>query len=355
MKKIKVLVIDDSAVARQTLSEIINSDPNLEVVATASDPIFAAKKIKTIIPDVITLDIEMPRMDGITFLEKIMSQHPIPVVVISSLTTEGSNIAIRALQLGAVEIITKPKLSTKEFYRESKVRITDAIIAASMASLKKIKSSLEYNYEVKPKNTADVILSIGKHQKTEIETEKIIVIGASTGGTQAISEVLCKLHFNTHGIVIVQHMPETFTTSFAKRLNEICKIKVKEAKNGDSVLKGTALIAPGNKHLLLKRNGSNYFVEVKDGPLVNRHRPSVDVLFRSAARYAGKNAIGIILTGMGNDGAKGMLEMKERGAFTIAQDEESSVVFGMPKEAINSGGVNKVMNLNQIADYIATI
>lgn len=355
MKKIRVLVIDDSAVVRQTLSEIINSDKSMEVVATAADPFFAAQKIKKEVPDVITLDIEMPRMDGLTFLKKVMSQHPIRVVVISSLSTNGSEIAIKALQFGAVDVIAKPKLTTKEFFIESKIRIIDAIKAASIASLKRIKESIASNFTIKPKYSADVVLSINKHQNVSVTTEKIFVIGASTGGTQAISEILNLLPYDTSGIVIVQHMPEKFTTSFAKRLDETCKITVKEAEDGDTVLRGTALIAPGNKHLLLKRSGTKYYVDVKDGPLVNRHRPSVDVLFRSAARYAGKNSIGIILTGMGADGAKGMLEMKEKGAFTIAQDEKSSVVYGMPFAAVKLDAARKSMNLKQIADYISLI
>lgn len=355
MEKIKVLVIDDSAVVRQTLSDIINSEPNMEVIATASDPYFAVRKIKKTVPDVITLDIEMPRMDGLTFLKKIMSQHPIPVVIISSLTEEGSRIALNALRNGAVEIITKPKLTTKEFFLESKMRIVDAIRAASIASLKKIQEKLGQGINVLPKNSADAVLSFSQKMNVEVTTEKVISIGASTGGTQAIREILTNLPYDTSGIVIVQHMPETFTTSFAARLDELCKITVAEAKDGDSVLRGKALIAPGNKHMLLKRSGTKYYVEVKEGPFVNRHRPSVDVLFRSTARYAGKNAVGILLTGMGADGAKGMLEMKETGAFTIAQDEASSVVYGMPLAAVKLGAVHKSMNLKQIADYIETI
>jgi len=355
MKTIKVLVIDDSAVARQTLSEIINSDDNLEVVATASDPFFAIRKIKKQLPDVITLDIEMPRMDGLTFLKKIMEQHPIRVIVISSLTSEGSEIAIKALQFGAIEVISKPRLSTKEFYLESKIRITDAIKAASAASLKKIKLALKNSIVVQPKYSADVVLSVGYNQDIIETTEKIIVIGASTGGTQAITEILTQLPYDTSGIVIVQHMPEHFTSSFARRLDSICKINVKEAQNGDTVLRGSAIIAQGNKHLLLKRSGTKYYVDTKEGPLVNRHRPSVDVLFRSASRYAGINAIGIILTGMGDDGAKGLMEMKQKGAFTIAQDEKSSVVYGMPLAAVKLGAVNKIMNLTQIINYITSI
>lgn len=284
-----------------------------------------------------------------------MEQHPIPVVIISSLTIEGSKAAVKALQYGAAEVITKPKLTTKEFYLESKIRIIDAIKAASVASLKKLKESLTFNYPIEPKHSADAVLSLGANKNIEVTTEKVIAIGASTGGTQAIAEILTNLPYDTYGIVIVQHMPENFTTSFAKRLDEICKITVKEAEDGDSVLRGRALIAPGNKHMLLKRSGTKYFVQIKDGPLVNRHRPSVDVLFRSAARYAGQNAIGIILTGMGDDGAKGLLELREKGAFTIAQDEASSVVYGMPQAAVKLEAARKSMNLKAIAEYISKI
>lgn len=355
MEKVKVLVIDDSAVARQTLSEIISSEPSMEVMGTAADPFFAAEKIKKQIPDVITLDIEMPRMDGLTFLKKLMAQYPIPVVVISSLTISGSETAMKALQYGATEVITKPQLSTREFYLESSIRIIDAIKAASIVSIEKIKSNIQKNFIIQPKISADAVLTLGKKVGIFETTEKVIVLGASTGGTQAITEVLSALDYDCPGIVIVQHMPEFFTASFAKRLNEVCKITVKEAENNDTILRGQALIAPGNKHLLLKRSGTKYFVEVKNGPLVNRHRPSVDVLFRSAARYAGKNAIGIILTGMGDDGAKGLWELKQNQAYTIAQDEKSSVVYGMPNAAVKINAVEKSMNLKEISDYIISI
>jgi len=351
-KKIKVLIVDDSAIVRQTLSQILDSDPQIEVMGTASDPYIAAKRIQTEVPDVITLDIEMPRMDGLTFLRKIMTQHPIPVVVISSLTDKGSETALRALEYGAVEIITKPTLSTKQFIEESRIRLCDVVKAASIAKLK--KRAFASSMTVQPKYSADVIIAKTIITETSMvkTTDIVISVGASTGGTEALRVFLESLPVDCPGIVIVQHMPEHFTKSFANRLNEICKITVKEAENGDSVLRGRALIAPGNRHTLLKRSGARYYVEVKDGPLVNRHRPSVDVLFRSTARYAGKNAIGVIMTGMGDDGARGLLEMKEAGAKTIAQDEKSCVVFGMPKEAIKLGAADRILPLEQIAMHV---
>ncbi|OHD15911.1 MAG: chemotaxis response regulator protein-glutamate methylesterase [Spirochaetes bacterium GWD1_27_9] len=345
--KIKVLIVDDSAIVRQTLTDILLTDPEIQIVGTASDPYFAAEKIKEVLPDVITLDIEMPRMDGLTFLRKIMSQNPIPVVICSSLTGEGSDTAIKALSYGAVEIITKPKVNTKLFLEESKIRIIDAIKGAANARLKKLTFIKDLNPQ--PKYTADVIIPHSKPKILTETTDKVIVVGASTGGTEALKDFLEALPLNIPGIVIVQHMPELFTRSFAERLDSLCKISVKEAENGDPVLQGMALIAPGNKHILLKRSGAKYYVEIKEGPLVCRHRPSVDVLFRSAARYAGKNACGVIMTGMGDDGSKGMFEMKESGSYNIAQDENSCVVFGMPKEAIKLGAVDKTLPLNMIA------
>lgn len=355
MKKIRVLIVDDSAVVRQNLSQIIASDPELEVMGTASDPFIAANKISQEVPDVITLDIEMPRMDGLTFLKKIMTQHPMPVVVISSLTSKATETGIKALELGAVEIITKPQMHTKEFFYESKIRICDIIKAAAVAKFQRKRySQLPINpVKVSPKYTADAILPKANQRESLIKTTEIVIaVGASTGGTEAISVFLKALPQDAPGIVIVQHMPEMFTKLFAQRLNDICKISVKEAENGDSVIRGRAIIAQGNNHLLLKRSGARYFVEVKQGPLVNRHRPSVDVLFRSTAKYAGKNAIGIIMTGMGDDGAKGLLEMKQAGALTIAQDEASCVVFGMPKEAIKIGAVDKIIPIDKIAQHI---
>jgi two-component system chemotaxis response regulator CheB len=344
-KKIRVLIVDDSAVVRQTLEEILSSDREIEVMATALDPYIAAEKILHEVPDVITLDVEMPRMDGVTFLQKIMTQHPIPVVICSSLTDSGSETALKALEYGAVEIIQKPRIGTKQFLEESRVRICDAVKAAALAKLQRLTGTPR---AVVPKLSADVILGKSTSHAMAKTTEKVVVVGASTGGTEALSDFLQAMPLDAPGIVIVQHMPEHFTRAFAARLNNICRISVKEAEDNDTVIRGRALIAPGNHHLLLKRSGARYYVEIKDGPLVSRHRPSVDVLFRSAARYAGKNTIGVIMTGMGDDGAKGMLEMKEAGAHNIAQDEESCVVFGMPKKAIDLDAVDRVLPLNAI-------
>lgn len=350
-KKIKVLIVDDSAVVRQTLTQIISADSMLEVMGVASDPFFAAKKISEEVPDVITLDVEMPRMDGLTFLKKIMSQHPIPVVIISSLTEAGTVTGLKALEYGAVEIITKPQMNTKQFIEESNIRICDAIKAAAQAKISRRK--LPEISMVQPKLSADVMLTpaIAIHSMHKT-TEIVIAVGASTGGTDALTTFLQAMPVDCPGIVIVQHMPEKFTKSFANRLNDLCKISVKEAVDGDNVIRGQALIAPGNYHTMLKRSGARYYVEVKEGPLVNRHRPSVDVLFRSTAKYAGSNAIGVIMTGMGDDGARGLLEMKVAGAITVAQDEKSCVVFGMPKEAIKMGAADKIMPLENIAQFV---
>jgi two-component system, chemotaxis family, protein-glutamate methylesterase/glutaminase len=347
--KIRVLVVDDSAVVRQALTEILSSDPEIEVIGVAGDPFVAAERIREQVPDVITLDIEMPRMDGLTFLKLIMGQHPIPVVICSSLAEEGALSTLRALDYGAVEIITKPRLGTRQFLEDSRVVLCQAVKAAAVARLR----PLGPRHSVEPKLTADAILSPGTRAMAET-TEKVVVIGASTGGTEALKTLLEALPSDTAGIVIVQHMPELFTRAFANRLDGLCNISVKEAETNDSVIRGRALIAPGNHHLLLKRSGARYCVEVRDGPLVCRHRPSVDVLFRSAARYAGQNAVGVILTGMGDDGARGMLEMKQAGAITIAQDEATCVVFGMPKEAIRMCAVQKVLPLEAVAGAILT-
>lgn len=367
MKKIQVLVVDDSAVVRQSLTSILESDPEISVMGTAADPIIAVKKILKEVPDVITLDIEMPRMDGLTFLRKIMSQYPIPVVIISSLTTEGTEVAMKALEYGAAEIIGKPAMNAAKFINESKILICDAVKAAAQSKLSRKKNSGQSvsssvqelpvprvitPLQVQPKYSADVILKKASAADRISITEKIIVLGASTGGTEAIRHFLKNLPDKMPGIAIVQHMPEGFTKSFANSLNNICELEVKEAENGDKLYPGRVLIAPGNYHMLLKRVGKEYVVEVREGPLVNRHRPSVDVLFRSAARYAGNNATGILLTGMGNDGAKGLLELKEVGAHTIAQDEASSVVYGMPKEAAKLGAADKILPLDQIAPYL---
>lgn len=347
-KEIKVLIVDDSALVRQTLKEILESDPKIKVIASASDPYVAVEKIKKETPDVITLDVEMPKMDGITFLKKIMTQHPIPVIIISTLTEKGTETALKALEYGAIEVIAKPKINTQEFLQESQIELCDKVKAAAIANIKR-KSTKENPPKITPKYSSDVILKRKSAKSMIHTTEKIIAVGASTGGTEALRVFLEKLPIDSPGIVIVQHMPEMFTKQFAHRLDEICSITVKEAKNGDTVLRGHAFIAPGNNHLLLKRSGARYYVEVVEGPLVNRHRPSVDVLFRSVARYVGSNAVGIILTGMGGDGAKGLLEMKEAGAKTIAQDEDSCIVFGMPKEAIKMGGADFVLPLKEIS------
>lgn len=347
-KKIRVLIVDDSAVVRQTMEEVLSSDHEIEVMGTAADPFIAADRIRKEVPDVITLDVEMPRMDGITFLQKIMSQHPIPVVICSSLAGSGSETALKALEYGAVEIITKPRMGTKQFLEESKVRICDVVKAAAQARVRHVSAAPR----VTPKLSADVILEKATSHAMAKTTEKVVVVGASTGGTEALSDFLQAMPLDAPGIVIVQHMPENFTKAFSMRLDGICRISVKEAEDNDTVIRGRALIAPGNHHLLLKRSGARYYVEIKDGPLVSRHRPSVDVLFRSAARYAGKNSIGVIMTGMGDDGAKGMLEMKESGAYNIAQDEESCVVFGMPKKAIELNCVDRVLPLTAIPQAV---
>jgi two-component system, chemotaxis family, protein-glutamate methylesterase/glutaminase len=347
--KIQVLIVDDSAVVRNTLADIINADPRLAVMATAPDPFAAAERMRSQAPDVITLDLEMPRMDGLTFLEKIMSQRPVPVVICSSLTEKGSLSALKAMELGAVEVIAKPVIGTRAFLEESRIHICDAVHAAATARLKKIAPWRP----IEPKLSADAVLAKPAASKAMVRTtDKVVAVGASTGGTEALRVLLEMLPADSPGLVIVQHMPENFTRAFAERLNTICQVTVKEAQNDDTVMRGRVLIAPGNRHALLKRSGARYYVEIKDGPLVSRHRPSVDVLFRSTARYAGANAVGVIMTGMGDDGAQGMLEMKSAGAFTIAQDEASCVVFGMPKEAIKKGGVDRVMPLNGIAGMV---
>lgn len=351
-KKIKVLIVDDSAVVRQALEETLASDKEIEVMATAPDPIIAAQKIRHEVPDVITLDVEMPRMDGITFLQKIMSQHPIPVVICSSLASKNCVTTFKALEYGAIGIIEKPKIGTKQFIKDNSIRICDAVKSASIARLQRIPTR---THKVEPKLTADTVLAKPGTKSMAQTTEKVVVVGASTGGTEALRVFLEMLPLDSPGVVIVQHMPETFTAAFANRLNNICKVSVKEAKDNDTIIPGQALIAPGNHHVLLKRSGSRYYAEIKDGPLVCRHRPSVDVLFRSAARYAGKNAVGVILTGMGDDGARGMMEMKEAGSTNIAQDEATSVVFGMPNEAIKRGGVDKVLPLDGISRAVVKI
>jgi two-component system chemotaxis response regulator CheB len=350
--QIKVLIVDDSASVRQVLKDILESDPQIRVIGVAPDPYVAVERIKREVPDVITLDIEMPRMDGLTFLERIMTQHPIPVVICSTLTGGGSETALHAMERGAVEIITKPKLGAREFFEESRIRICDVVKSAARARLSKPRPPA---LKVAPKLTADAVLPKPASNAMIQTTEKVVVVGASTGGTEALREFLEAMPMDAPGIVIVQHMPEEFTARFAERLDKLCRITVKEAADNDTVLRGQALIAPGNRHLLLKRSGARYYVEVRGGPLVSRHRPSVDVLFRSAARYGGRNVVGVIMTGMGDDGAHGMLEMKQAGAQNIAQDEASCVVFGMPAEAIKQGAVDRVLPLGGIAPEVVRL
>lgn len=343
--KTKVLIVDDSALIRGILKEIINSQPDMEVVGAAPDPIVARDMIKSLNPDVLTLDVEMPRMDGIDFLKKLMRLHPMPVVMVSSLTERGSDITFRALELGAVDFVTKPKMDITQGMQEYSQDITDKIRAAAKARVKKAASR-----NVQASNTADAVLPALSNAIAT--TEKIIIVGASTGGTEAIKEFLIRLPSDCPGILITQHMPEAFTKSFAKRLDNLCKITVKEADHNERILPGHAYIAPGHSHLLLKRSGTNYMTELNQAPPVNRHRPSVDVLFRSAANHAGKNAIGVILTGMGKDGALGMLEMRQAGAHTFAQNEASCVVYGMPKEAVAVGAIDEIVELSEMAKHV---
>jgi two-component system chemotaxis response regulator CheB len=345
-RRTRVLIVDDSASVRQTLAAVLSEDPEIEVLGVASDPFIAAARIRDEIPDVITLDVEMPRMDGITFLRKLMSQHPIPVVMCSSLVEAGSETLLQALEAGAVEVIVKPRIGITDHLAEHRTQICDAVKAAAKA---RIRGGSQPRREPERKLTADAMLPPPTARAMARTTESIVCIGASTGGTESLREVLEALPADTPGIVIVQHMPEKFTASFAKRLDSLCAMEVKEAEDGDAVLRGRVLIAPGNLHTMLERSGARYHVKVKTGPLVSRHRPSVDVLFRSAARSAGSNAVGVIMTGMGDDGARGLEEMKQAGAATIAQDEATSVVFGMPKEAIARGCVDRIASLERIA------
>ncbi len=347
MKRIKVMVVDDSAVVRQVVTALLEADPEIEVLAAVADPILAMTRMAKQWPDVIVLDIEMPRMDGITFLKKIMAEHPTPVVICSTLTDKGTQTSLAALSAGAVSIITKPKLGLKQFLTDSSDDLTAAVKAAARANVRRLQP--------RDKLTADAILPavVDTGRQAMIQTtERVVALGTSTGGTQALEVVLTALPRVCPGIVIVQHMPEQFTAAFASRLNSLCQIEVKEAQHNDRVMPGRALIAPGGKHMLLRRNGAQYFVEVVDGPLVNRHRPSVDVLFRSVAKSAGANALGVIMTGMGDDGAAGLLEMRKVGAQTLGQDERSCVVYGMPKEAVKRGAVMRAVPLEAIAREI---
>ncbi len=354
MRKIRVLTVDDSALIRQLLAHLLSKDREIEVIGSAPDPYIAREKIKALNPDVLTLDVEMPKMDGLTFLEKLMAGHPMPVVMVSSLTEAGCQTTLRALELGAVDFFTKPKIDLREGMEDL---AQDLIAKVKAAATAKVRGQ---GLGARGKSTSGAsplasrpspLASSSAMLKT---TDTIIAIGASTGGTEALREVLEVLPPNTPPIVISQHMPERFTKTFADRLNGLCRISVKEAEDGDSVLPGHALVAPGNYHMTLVRSGARYSVRLNQDPPVNRHRPSVDVMFDSVARYAGGNSIGVILTGMGGDGAKGMLAMKQAGAFTIAQDEATCVVFGMPKEAIKMGGADKVLPLDHIPVAILT-
>ena len=337
MSKIRVLIVDDSAIVRKIFSEELSKYPDIEVVGTAPDPFVARDKIVNLKPDVITLDIEMPRMDGLTFLRKLMKFYPLPAIVVSSLTPKGGKLTLEAMDIGAVDVIGKPGAAYS--VGDMSAQLADKIRAAARVKMVRRDPGAEAV-------TYEPIASLAE------TTNKVVAIGASTGGTEALKVVLTQMPANSPGMVIVQHMPANFTAAFAERLNGLCKVTVKEAKDNDSVTPGTALLAPGNFHMLLRRSGARYYVEVKTGPMVHHQRPAVDILFKSTAKYAGANAIGVILTGMGADGAAGLLEMKNMGAGTIAQDEKSCVVFGMPKEAIKTGGVDKILPLQQIAAEI---
>jgi two-component system chemotaxis response regulator CheB len=337
VKKIRVLIVDDSAIVRKIFSEELSKYPDIEIVGTAPDPFVARDKIVALKPDVITLDVEMPRMDGITFLRKLMKYFPLPTIIVSSLTHKGGKLTLEALDIGAVEVIAKPGGSYS--VGDMSAQLAEKIRVASKIKLSKRE-------DLHPETT-----KLPSHALSQT-TNKVIAIGASTGGTEALKNVLTQMPPNSPGIVVVQHMPANFTTAFAERLDSLCQMAVKEAENNDSVVPGTVLIAPGNYHMLLRRSGARYYVEVKTGPMVHHQRPAVDILFKSTAKYVGPNAIGVILTGMGADGAEGLLEMKQAGAGTIAQDEATCVVFGMPKEAIQLGAADKILPLSQIPHEI---
>ncbi|MDR7308670.1 chemotaxis response regulator protein-glutamate methylesterase [Rhodoferax saidenbachensis] len=346
MRAVKVLIVDDSAVVRQVLTATLGEDPGIEVIGAASDPVFAMERMRVQWPDVIVLDVEMPRMDGITFLKKLMAEHPTPVVICSTLTEKGAATTMHALAAGAVSIVTKPTLGLKQFLQDSSNDLISAVKVAARSNVRRLVPA-GVQQTVPPKLSADAVLPAFTHAMAET-TDRVVAIGTSTGGTQALEAVLTSLPRVCPGLVIVQHMPEKFTEAFANRLDSLCKLEVREAKSGDRVIPGRALIAPGGRHMLLKRSGAQYHVEIVDGPPVSRHRPSVDVLFRSVAKCAGRNALGVIMTGMGDDGARGLKELHDVGARTLAQDEETCVVYGMPKEAVKLGAVDRVLPLNDI-------
>ena len=350
-RKVRVLIVDDSASMRQLLSHVLGSDPNIEVIGTASDPYFARDKIRDLKPDVLTLDVEMPRMDGITFLEKLMRAHPMPVVMVSSLTQAGGDVTLRALEIGAVDFFPKPTIDTLRGVENGTAQIIAKIKAAASArvrplAMKSPANSASPGETARESSGAKISGLVGAAHRL---THALIAIGASTGGTEAIREILADLPPASPGVVIVQHMPPGFTTSFAKRLDNLCRIRVKEAADGDRVLPGHAYIAPGSFHTAIQRNGAEYIVRVTSAPPVNLHRPSVDVLFDSCAEQAGRNVVAAILTGMGDDGARGLRRMRDAGARTVAQDETSCVVYGMPREAVAHGGVETVLPLSRIA------
>ncbi len=355
MNKIKVLVIDDSALVRNMLTEIINSDPQMEVVGTAANPNIARNKIKTLKPDVLTLDVEMPEMDGVTFLRNLMRLRPMPVVMVSTLTEQGADVTLDAMEYGAIDFITKPKTDFSNTIKDYSEELTRKIKVASTAHVQVLDLSkprvpaLNDIPRVNPANSADVVIGKQAKRRPFKTTDKLIAIGASTGGTEAIKKVLMDFPADAPGTVITQHIPAAFSGPFAKRANNLCAITVKEAEDGEQILRGHAYIAPGSHHLLVERDGARFICRLHDGPVVNRHKPSVDVMFRSVAQNIGANAVGIILTGMGNDGAQGLKEMQEAGSPTIAQDEKTSVVWGMPGEAVKLGAADEILPLNKVA------
>ncbi len=354
MKTIKLFIVDDSAIVRQTISKLVENESDIELLGVAADPIFAMKKFQSIgLPDVLILDIEMPRMDGITFLKRIMSENPIATIICSSLAQSGSSKAIEALQAGAVELIAKPNLQTKAFLEQSKENLLNSIRAASNAKVKKIVSKKNMHVKEISRGTDSIVLQ--KKSLPAIGGQKVIAIGSSTGGVQVIEKILTSLPAITVPILITQHMPAGFTASLAKRLDAISKLSIKQAENGDELSAATVYIAPGDKHMLIKRVGLKYSIKITDGPKVSHHRPSVDVLFRSFANEVGRSGVGIILTGMGSDGSHGMKEMFDVGAKTYAQDEKSCVVYGMPNEAVKLGGVAHSLDISGIIELIQSI
>ena len=357
MAKIRVLIVDDSALVRQVLTEILNSDPRIEVVGSASDPYAAREKIKSLNPDVLTLDVEMPRMDGLTFLSNLMRLRPMPVVMVSSLTDKGADITLRALELGAVDFVSKPKVDLAHTLKEYADELIEKVKAAAGAHVRAIERSAPSatDVAVAPKYSADAVIKQSARPRHFRTTDRIVALGASTGGTEAIKEVLVRLPPDAPGMVIAQHIPEAFSGPFAQRMDGCSQVRVFEAQDGQQILPGHVYIAPGSHHLLVARDGARFVCRLNDGPPVNRHRPSVDVLFRSVAQNAGQNAIGVLLTGMGDDGARGLKEVQEAGAPTIAQDEKTSVVWGMPGAAVKLGAADDVLPLLKVADRILAL